>query len=115
MSRPARSELIAKGGDFAPIFAALGDPTRLSLLAKLCDGMPCSISKLTQDTKLTRQAITKHLKVLQQARLVQSTRTGRESRFAFNPKPIEAAQEYLDIVSRQWDDALDRLRTLVER
>jgi DNA-binding transcriptional ArsR family regulator len=114
MSPPARSELIAKRGVYAPVFAALGDPTRLSLLAKLCGGQPCSISTLTADTKLTRQAVTKHLRVLQQARLVHSTREGRESRFALDPQPIEAAKQYLDLVSKQWDDALGRLRAFVE-
>jgi DNA-binding transcriptional ArsR family regulator len=114
MSRPANNELLAQGGAYAPVFAALGDPTRLSLIATLCGGPPCSISKLTEDTKLTRQAVTKHLRVLQQARLVRNARAGRESRFAFNPEPIEALREYLDRVSRQWDDALERLRTFVE-
>src|SRR6202050_1993834 len=107
MSHP--SEIVAKRASYAPVFAALGDPTRLSLIAKLCGGPPCSISKLTEDTKLTRQAVTKHLRVLQKPRLVRSARMGRESQFAFNPEPIEALREYLDRVSRQWDDALERL------
>jgi DNA-binding transcriptional ArsR family regulator len=114
MSRPARSELAAKRRVFAPVFAALGDPTRLSLVAKLCSGPPCSISKLTEDTKLTRQAVTKHLRVLENARLVHSTRFGRESLFVFNPQPIEDIKKYLDLVSAQWDDALARLRVFVE-
>jgi DNA-binding transcriptional ArsR family regulator len=113
MSRP--SELFAKRGVYAPIFAALGDPTRLSLVAKLCAGPPCSIAKLTEDTRLTRQAVTKHLRVLQQARLVRSARAGRESRFELNPGPIIASKHYLDLVSKQWDDALERLRNFVER
>src|SRR5271168_4890466 len=113
MSRP--SELYAKRGVYAPIFAALGDPTRLSLVAKLCAGPPCSIAKLTEGTRLTRQAVTKHLRVLQQARLVRSARAGRESRFALNPEPLDAARRYLALVSQQWDDALDRLRDFVER
>jgi DNA-binding transcriptional ArsR family regulator len=113
MSRP--SELFAKRGVYAPIFAALGDPTRLSLVAKLCAGPPCSIAKLTEDTRLTRQAVTKHLRVLQQARLVRSARAGRESRFELNPGPIVASKHYLELVSKQWDDALERLRDFVER
>jgi DNA-binding transcriptional ArsR family regulator len=113
MSRP--SELFAKRGVYAPIFAALGDPTRLSLVAKLCAGPPCSIAKLTEDTRLTRQAVTKHLRVLQQARLVRSARAGRESRFELNPGPIIASKHYLELVSKQWDDALERLRDFVER
>jgi DNA-binding transcriptional ArsR family regulator len=113
MSRP--SELAAKRARYAPVFAALGDPTRLALLARLSGGDPCSIARLTGTTKLTRQAVTKHLKVLLDARLVHATRTGRESRFALNPEPIEDAKHYLDLVSKQWDDALGRLRAFVER
>jgi DNA-binding transcriptional ArsR family regulator len=109
------SELNAKRSRYAPLFAALGDPTRLGLLAKLSGGGPCSIAQLTGTTKLTRQAVTKHLKVLLDARLVRTTREGRESRFAFNPAPIEDAKRYLELVSRQWDEALGRLREFVER
>ena len=109
------SELNAKRTRYAPLFAALGDPTRLGLLAKLSGGEPCSIAQLTDTTKLTRQAVTKHLKVLLEARLVRATRAGRESRFALNPEPIDEAKRYLDLVSRQWDEALGRLREFVER
>ena len=99
----------------ASVFAALGDHTRLSLLTKLSDGQSRSIAKLSADTKLTRQAITKHLRVLENAGMVSSTRVGRESQFAFRAEPIVEIRSYLDNVSRQWDDALSRLRSLVER
>ncbi|HYG86034.1 MAG TPA: metalloregulator ArsR/SmtB family transcription factor [Azospirillum sp.] len=105
----------ADGSDPAPIFAALGDRTRLSLLTKLSDGRARSIAKLSADTNLTRQAITKHLRVLESAGLVSSSRVGRESQFAFRPEPIAEVKSYLDEVSEQWDDALSRLRSLVER
>jgi DNA-binding transcriptional ArsR family regulator len=105
----------ASVSDPAPIFAALGDRTRLSLLTKLSDGQTRSIAKLSADTKLTRQAITKHLRVLENAGLVRSSRVGRESQFAFRPEPIAEARSYLDEVSEQWDDALSRLRSFVER
>ncbi len=98
----------------ASIFAALGDETRLGLLAKLTDGEPLSISRLTEGTRLTRQAVTKHLRVLEGAGVVQSIKTGRESRFALDPRPIVSAQEYLEHVSQQWDNALARLKALVE-
>ncbi len=98
----------------APIFAALGDPTRLSLLRTLSDGRTRSIVALAADSRLTRQAVTKHLQVLERAGLVSSTRRGRESRFAFEPDPVVAARSYLDQVSAQWDDALSRLRAFVE-
>lgn len=99
----------------APVFAALGDRTRLSLLVRLSDGQARSIAKLSADTQLTRQAVTKHLHVLESAGLVSSSRVGRESRFAYRPEPIVAAKSYLDTVSAQWDDALSRLRSFVER
>ena len=98
----------------APVFAALGDETRLSLVAKLSGGQPHSISQLTRGTKLTRQAITKHLRVLESAGIVRYVRTGRESRFEFNPEPIGKMKEYLDFVSQQWDQALSRLKSFVE-
>lgn len=98
----------------APVFAALGDETRLFLVARLCGGQPRSISQLTEGSRLTRQAITKHLRVLEGAGIVHSIRTGRESLFAFDPQPIEGLKEYLDIVSRQWDQALSRLKAFVE-
>ncbi len=105
--------------DPAPVFAsqvftALGDPTRLALLNKLSDGQARSISALSTDTALTRQAITKHLHVLESVGLVASLRVGRESRFASRREALDAARAYLDGVSSQWDDALSRLRTSVE-
>ena len=98
----------------AQLFAALGDRTRLSLLDKLGDGQARSIAKLSTDTRLTRQAITKHLHVLESAGLVASLRVGRESRFAARRETLDAARAYLDRVSARWDDALSRLRALVE-
>jgi DNA-binding transcriptional ArsR family regulator len=98
----------------APIFAALGDETRLLLVARLSSGPPRSIAQLTQGSRLTRQAITKHLRVLEKARIVHSVRTGRESLFAFQPEPLAEARKYLDLVSAQWDDALERLKAFVE-
>lgn len=98
----------------APVFAALGDQTRLLLLAKLASGQPCSITQLTRGSRLTRQAITKHLRVLQRVGMVHSSRAGRESRFAFDPQPMEGIRKYLDHVSRQWDDVLSRLKSFVE-
>jgi len=98
----------------APVFAALGDATRLSLVGKLCGGQPHSISQLSADSKLTRQAITKHLRVLESAGIVHSVRVGRESMFEFDPQPIGDIKEYLELVSEQWDQALARLKSFVE-
>ena len=96
------------------MFAALGDETRLSVLTKLCDGVPQSISRLTAGTKLSRQAVTKHLRVLANAGVVRNVRTGRENLFELEPQPIEEVRDYLDQVSRQWDDALARLKSHLE-
>jgi len=98
----------------AAIFAALGDETRLSIVTKLSVGRPYSIAKLTEGTPLTRQAVTKHLRVLEGAGIVRSIRLGRESLFALDPAPFAEMKEYLDFVSTQWDNALSRLKAFVE-
>src|SRR5438874_13015885 len=100
---------------YAPIFAALGDETRLALVAKLSRGEPSSITDLTEGTRLSRQAVTKHLRVLQGARIVRSVRAGREKLFELDPLPITQVGEYADAVSKQWDQALRRLKAFVER
>lgn len=96
------------------VFAALGDPTRLSLLIALSTGGSRSIASLSADARMTRQAVTKHLRVLEDAGLVASVRLGRESQFGFRADVIAEARDYLDAVSRQWDTALGRLRAFVE-
>ena len=98
----------------AALFAALGDETRLAVLARLSQGEPQSIARLTRGTTLTRQAVTKHLRVLEGAGIVRSVRVGRENRFAFRPEPIDELRAYLDRVSTHWDNALGRLKSLVE-
>lgn len=99
----------------AAIFAALGDVTRLSVLTRLSNGQPQSIARLTAGTRLTRQAMTKHLKVLEAAGIVHSVRVGRESQFAMQPESLAQARGWLDDISRQWDGALLRLKAFVER
>jgi DNA-binding transcriptional ArsR family regulator len=98
----------------ASLFAALGDETRLTLIGHLSSGPPRSISRLAEGSALTRQAITKHLRVLEGAGIVRSVRVGRESRFAFRPEPIDELRTYLDRVSAHWDNALARLKSFVE-
>ena len=98
----------------APVFAALGDETRLRLLARLADGDACSITRLTEGSGLTRQAVTKHLRVLEKAKMVRCVHAGRESLFALDPRPLAEIREYLDLISRQWDQALLRLKAFVE-
>lgn len=114
MSRRARSKIAARGHVYAPVFAALGDETRLRLIAKLCVGQPRSITQLTSGSKMTRQAITKHLRVLERAEIVLGVHAGREKLFMFYPEPIEEARQYLDLVSKQWDQVLSRLKLFVE-
>ena len=114
MSRKGSSRVTAKRQAHAPVFAALGDETRLWLVAQLGGGQPRSISQLTAGSKLTRQAITKHLRVLERVEIVHSVRTGRESLFEFHPEPIEEIKEHLALVSAQWDRALSRLKSFVE-
>ncbi|MBJ6724595.1 ArsR/SmtB family transcription factor [Geomesophilobacter sediminis] len=98
----------------APVFAALGDPTRLALVAKLSRGGASSIVQLTEGTELSRQAVTKHLKILEQAGIVHSVRSGRESRYELDPAPLAEVKDYLDRVSAEWDQALMRLKAFVE-
>lgn len=100
--------------EYAAIFAALGDETRLLLLARLAEGDRVSIARLTEGSALTRQAITKHLRVLEKSRIVRCTRQGREHLYSLDPKPLMELREYLDLVSRQWDGALARLKAWVE-
>ena len=84
------------------------------LLSRLSDGDPCSIAKLTEGSGLTRQAITKHLRVLEKTKMVRCSRQGRESLYALNPQPLMELRAYLEQMSRQWDDRLARLKAWVE-
>jgi DNA-binding transcriptional ArsR family regulator len=98
----------------APVFAALGDATRLKLVGRLVDGQPRSIAQLADGLDLTRQGITKHLRVLQRAGIVRARSVGRESQFTYVREPVERARSYLETVSAQWEDALARLKAFVE-
>lgn len=96
------------------VFAALGDKTRLRLISRLCEHGPMSIASLTSGSNVSRQAITKHLRVMQNAGLLRSQRHGRESVWQLDRRRLEDARHYLDLISQQWDDALGRLRAFVE-
>jgi DNA-binding transcriptional ArsR family regulator len=98
----------------APLFAALGDPTRLALVSGLSGGGPMTITALTEHTDVTRQAVTKHLRMLERVGLVTSTKHGRETRFELAPEKLEEARAHLATISAQWDAALERLRAFVE-
>lgn len=98
----------------APVFAALGDETRLRLVSRLCDDGPQSIAKLTEGSDVTRQAITKHLRVLEGAGLVRGSREGRERVWELETRRLEDAKRALDVISKRWDHAIERLRAFVE-
>ena len=98
----------------AAVFAALGDPTRLALLTRLSAGPARSITELSSGADITRQAVTRHLEVLEAAGLVSRARAGRESRFAYRAEPVDEARAYLEAVGARWEGALARLKALVE-
>jgi DNA-binding transcriptional ArsR family regulator len=97
------------------LFAALGDRTRLRLVSRLCDAGPMSIARLTAGSSVTRQAVAKHLQVMEKAGLVRGARHGRESVWRLDRRRIKDARRCLDLISEEWDEALDRLRETVER
>ena len=99
----------------APVFAALGDPTRLRLLAALCAGGALSIAQLTAGTAITRQAVTKHLQVLAEACFVRDVKIGRERLWQLDPAQIEEAKRTLEMIGRQWETALGNLKAFAER
>lgn len=94
-------------------FGALADPTRRAILARLSTG-ESTVGELARPFEISRPAVSKHLRVLERAGIVSSSRVGRESRFRFEPEPIQRVRSYLETVSAQWDDALVRLQTFVE-
>jgi DNA-binding transcriptional ArsR family regulator len=96
------------------VFAALGDQTRLRLVGRLGAEGPLSIARLTAGTRVTRQAVTKHLRVLAEAGLARGVRRGREQVWRLEPEPLDEARRSLDVISKRWDEALGRLKAMVE-
>jgi DNA-binding transcriptional ArsR family regulator len=109
-----RNSAAATFRDAAPVFAALGERTRLTLVARLCTEGPLSIARLSEGTGVTRQAITKHLHTLAGAGVVRGAEVGRERIWQIETKRLERARECLDQISSQWDVAIERLRAMVE-
>jgi DNA-binding transcriptional ArsR family regulator len=105
----------ARIADSAPVFAALGDPTRLRIVGRLCEGGPASIARLTDGTSVSRQAVTKHLNALEEAGLVRSNWAGRERIWELRTARLAEVRKHLDQISGQWDEALGRLRAFVEK
>ena len=98
----------------APLFDALGDPNRLRIITRLCDGGPSSTTEVTQVVAVSRQAATKHLMLMEAVGLVSSERKGRERIWRVQPTPLSEASDYLTALSLRWDRAIDRLRAYVE-
>jgi DNA-binding transcriptional ArsR family regulator len=111
--RASRAETAALA-QTAPVFAALGDETRLRLVERLVREGPLSITRLTDGSDVTRQAVSKHLRVLAGAGLAQGVRQGREQVWQLQPKPLDAARRSLERIAQRWDAALARLRAFVE-
>jgi DNA-binding transcriptional ArsR family regulator len=114
MSR-GRSAAVAKLSEAAPVFAALGETTRLTLVARLCSEGPLSIAQLSEGAGVTRQAVTKHLETLADAGLVHGMRAGRERIWELETKRLEEARRCLDRIADQWDIAIARLQAFVEK
>jgi len=112
--RPSASSRSAALPNSAPLFAALGDATRLRLIAVLCAEGAMSIAQLTSGTDITRQAVTKHLHVLAEAGLVRDVKVGREHLWEFERARLEEARRSLDLIGQQWDRALMKLKAAVE-
>jgi len=110
MARSAAARLVGA----APLFAALGDPTRLRLVARLCETGPLPIVRLAEAAPVSRQAITKHLRALEAAGVVRSARAGRQRIWEVEPRRLLEAQRALDAIGAHWDAALHRLRAIVE-
>lgn len=105
---------VARPDSSVLVFGALGDAQRMALISRLSRKGPLSVTHLTEGTTITRQAVTKHLRVLEAAGLARSERSGRETVWALNQRPLAKAREHLGLISHQWDHALERLRAFVE-
>ena len=109
-----RATAVERLVEAAPVFAALGDPTRLRIVARLCTDGPQSIVQLTDGAQVSRQAISKHLASLADAGLVLGTRDGRERIYEIQPRRLADVGRHLEQISAQWDQAIERLRAFVE-
>lgn len=110
--RPLAASVIVEA---APVFAALGDETRLRIVARLCRGGPASITRLTEISQVSRQAVSKHLRALEHAGLVRSGRAGRECIWELQTRRLSQVRRHLEQISLQWDSTLERLKAFVEK
>jgi len=114
-SKDGLAGLVHASDTLAGVFAALGDPTRLKLVAVLCAGGAFSIAQLTAGTDISRQGVTKHLQVLADAGVVHDVKSGRERLWQLEPAQIDEARQALEVIGQQWEQALGRLKAFVER
>jgi DNA-binding transcriptional ArsR family regulator len=110
-----RSGAAARVAEAAPVFAALGDETRLRIVTRLCSDGPLSIARLADGARVSRQAVTKHLRALEEAGLARSSRAGRERIWELRTYRLADVRRYLEQISRDWDAALERLVVWVEK
>jgi DNA-binding transcriptional ArsR family regulator len=103
-----------QASDAATVFAALGDPVRFAIVARLCDDGPLPTIALKAGTSLSRQAVTKHLRVLEEVGLVRSDRVGRDRSWRVESEGLARTRDHLARISAQWDARLERLRAMVE-
>jgi DNA-binding transcriptional ArsR family regulator len=111
---PGLPAVVQRSEALANIFAALGDPTRLKLVAVLCAGGAFSIAQLTANTQISRQGVTKHLQVLADAGVVRDVKLGRERLWQLEPAQIAEARRTLELIGKEWEIALGRLKTFAE-
>lgn len=109
-----RREAASRAAAVAPVFAALGDPQRMLLVSRLGAKGPLSVARLTEGTSITRQAVSKHLRVLEAVGLASAEKAGRETLWTLDGRPLVKARQQLDAIAQQWDQAIDRLRAFVE-
>jgi len=110
----SRAATARRVGSYAPVFAALGDDTRLALVSRLSSSGPLSIVELTRGSEVSRQAVTKNLRVLEDAGLARAQREGRERVWELEPHRLAEARRCLDLISSDWDAAIGRLKQFVE-
>ncbi len=98
----------------APIFAALADPTRRSLLVNLAEHSPRTATQLAEDYPITRQGVLKHLHILAVAGLVAVEQQGREKRYTLTPEPLGELEGWIKDLGTRWDTRLSRLKMFIE-
>ncbi len=95
-------------------FWALSDPLRVDILDRVAGGRSVTVSDLAAELPISRQAVTRHLRTLEEAALLKGERSGRERRYQLDTAAMTEATEWLALRTRSWDAALERLAAFVE-